>query len=98
MSFIADILEVIHFEEIREACGGSDGETRWFIFGSAARGVSAPNDVDLLLVSDSRTLIIEARRKIRHILKRNPVELIVMSSDEEQELSFVERVGALRIL
>lgn len=98
MSLIADILVAIHFEEIREACGNSDGETRWFIFGSAARGVPAPNDVDLLLVSDNGTVAIEARRKIRHILKRNPVELIVMSSDEERELSFVERVGALRIL
>jgi predicted nucleotidyltransferase len=93
-----ELLELIYFNEMHELCKDFEGSLQWYIFGSATRKDTCAKDVDLLLISDSQVVLREARSKMVHFLNRNPIDLTIMSEDEERELSFIKRVGAQRLL
>jgi predicted nucleotidyltransferase len=82
---------------VAEALGDVARGTRWYLFGSHVRGtVSGDSDVDLLVVYDSDS-VADAKRLITAIWDfpmPQPLDLIVLSRAEEQEMNFVAKEGA----
>ena len=68
-----------------------------YLFGSVLDGIKIPNDVDVLLIYSacSDTIIEEAKRILYYLecLIGIPVDLTVLSVEEEKETRFLNRIS-----
>lgn len=67
-----------------------------YLFGSALNSCNCQNDVDMLIIYDKYSREIEKTLKIiRNELEKSielPIDLTVLSSQEEQETEFLEKI------
>lgn len=89
-----EYLVAVQIDEMIEVSRAVDPECEWFLFGSLCRGQCAPSDVDLLILSDTIELCIEIRERLRYFLDANPVDLSIMTREEECELDFINNTKA----
>ena len=73
--------------------------TRWYVFGSASRGADRPADVDLLIVYDHGDveMALDLREALLQSFPPEPIDLVLLHSDEEAELRFIERGACIQI-
>lgn len=60
-----------------------------YLFGSAAKPTAAWSDVDNLLVCDSEKDGRAARRTLAGLCRDFPIDLTIMTADEESEFGFI---------
>lgn len=63
--------------------------TRWFMFGSAARGSRSPSDFDILVIYQVSSDITEIRKRIEDLELKRPIHLLFMTEAEEDETGFI---------
>ena len=63
--------------------------TRWYIFGSAVRGVRPPSDFDILVIyrDPAETVAIRARMADLELIR--PMHFLFMTEAEEKETRFI---------
>ena len=70
-----------------------------YVFGSVLESNSIPNDIDILLIYDEYTdAVKDSSNRLKNILETEfelPVDLTVLSDNEEKEVGFLDRVMAL---
>ena len=70
-----------------------------YVFGSVLESNSIPNDIDILLIYDEYTdAVKDSSNRLKNILETEfelPVDLTVLSDNEEKEVGFLDRVRAL---
>ena len=68
-----------------------------YLFGSVLNGLKIPNDVDVLLIYSAYSeLIIEEAKRIKYYFEYLigiPVDLTVLSVEEEKETQFLKRIS-----
>lgn len=92
-----EFLDIVGLEKLKSTCREANISCSWFLFGSLTRGKVCPNDIDILLVTENLDDAHRVRSLMMDTLSRNPIHLTVMTSKEEQELSFVKHVKARAI-
>ena len=69
------------------------------MFGSVLESNSIPNDIDILLIYDEYTdAVKDSSNRLKNILETEfelPVDLTMLSDNEEKEVGFLDRVMAL---
>lgn len=84
-------------KSLKEECESKEWEADWFLFGSFLDCNSSASDIDLLVVTtDSRCKEI-IRSALEETLLSFPVDLIIMSKTEEEELNFIAVTNARKI-
>lgn len=70
--------------------------TTWYVFGSLiCNNRRSPVDLDLLVIYHKGHDTASLREAIENLSIRLPIDLYMMTSEEEREFSFIERTGAL---
>lgn len=69
-----------------------------YVFGSVLKANNGIGDLDLLVIYDDRSDIMNAKRVIGEIGLKIPVDVIYMNQSEERELQFISRRGAKSIV
>jgi|SRR5690554_2060077 len=69
-----------------------------YVFGSVLKTNNGIGDLDLLVVYDDQSDLMKAKRVIREIGLKIPVDVIYMQQSEERELRFISRRGARSIV
>ncbi len=84
---------------IAESLHDVAASTRWYLFGSATRGVSIPGDVDLLVVYDHGDVdrALDLREALFRGFPPEAIDLVLLSPDEEAELGFIKRASCVQI-
>ena len=90
-------LDAVRILEMMEVSSRVDPASRWFVFGSIVAGDGVPSDIDFLLVSSGMELCQRMRNDLSSFLDANPVDLTIMTWEEEAELKFVDGVGAVAL-
>lgn len=70
---------------------------KWFIFGSYLTAPKTANDIDILIVYQSIESAVAVRKSLRAISLCIPLDLLLMTNDEENEFNFIESQGAMQI-
>lgn len=65
-------------------------DVRWYAFGSWARGESAYNDIDVLIVYGDGIESQALREELKKLSLSMPLDLYLFHEEEEQEFTFVE--------
>jgi predicted nucleotidyltransferase len=73
------------------------GNTRWCLFGSALRDPVRAADVDLLVVCQSHSDADVIRRNAGKIASCKPVDLSILTKEEEAETSFVVNQRCIQV-
>ncbi len=92
-----DYLNIVQVQDMIEISRSVDPNCSWFLFGSLARGHETPSDVDLLVIANEVESCIRIRSDLTDLLSLNPVDLTILTWNEEAELSFVKTVSALAL-
>lgn len=72
--------------------------TRWYLFGSAARGAAAPDDVDVLIVYSHDDL--ERAHELARFVEAHgpvPLDLVLLSAQEEDQSRFSTATSAVLV-
>ena len=69
----------------------------WYLFGSVARSWSAAKDIDLLVVCDSHNTANMIRETLRGPCLFIPLHILLLTSNEEIELGFVNSEDCVQI-
>jgi predicted nucleotidyltransferase len=73
------------------------GNTRWYLFGSAICDPVRAADVDLLVVCRDPSDADAIRRTAGELVFYKPVDLSILTEDEETEVSFVANQRCVRV-
>jgi len=65
-----------------------------YLFGSVLGDQEAISDIDILVVYDSEEGLVEVSSSLMTLALFAPLDIIIMSADEERFLNFVERQRA----
>ena len=86
-------------ESIRRNLDSLSAIKHLYVFGSVLESNSIPNDIDILLIYDEYTdAVKDSSNSLKNILETEfelPVDLTVLSDNEEKEVGFLDRVMAL---
>ena len=78
--------------ELAEAIG--HGRLTLYVFGSATRDDTDPEDIDVLAIYDDPDLMRRFRRESEQLDLTRPLHLIGMTSSEETHYRFLDRISA----
>ena len=84
-------------KSLKEECESKGWEADWFLFGSFLDCNSPSSDIDLLVVTTDFRCKEVIRAALEETLLSFPVDLIIMSKAEEEELNFIAVTNARRI-
>ncbi|MGO6926129.1 nucleotidyltransferase domain-containing protein [Rhizobium ruizarguesonis] len=84
------------FQMIRE-CRDIGLNAEWYIFGSACRGDTIPADIDILCLVDTYEVGREISEAVSSHLLRSPIDLRILSREDESRLDFKRRTGSVRL-
>ena len=78
-------------EEVAEAIRvfQTRGELQAYLFGSALRSGVAWSDIDILLVCEAEDDGVRARRALAELCMTYPIDLVIMTVEEESGFEFV---------
>lgn len=72
-----------------------------YVFGSVLDCNSIPNDIDILLIYDEYTDDVKhASKHIKNVLESEfdiPVDLVLLSTQEEKDVNFLSRIHWMRL-
>lgn len=68
-----------------------------YLFGSTLRAKAVWSDIDILVLYESEEDRITARDSMSHICMHYPIDLILMSFQEEEEFDFIRSEGCKEI-
>ena len=72
-----------------------------YVFGSVLDCNSIPNDIDILLIYDEYTDDVKhASKHIKNVLESEfdiPVDLVLLSTQEEKDVNFLSRIHLMRL-
>ena len=71
--------------------------TEWYIFGSALREPYSAADIDLLILCPAHNVADQIRQLIEGRCFARPVDLSLLTFEEETEVDFIRRQGCWRI-
>ena len=77
--------------------GREFGATKWYIFGSASRSRKYAADIDLLVICANDEVADHLRSIFSRYNFHRPMDLSILTEQEEEEISFVERQHCIRI-
>lgn len=63
--------------------------TRWYVFGSSLVDFQRARDIDVLVVYPDRLCVSSLRAALEEVCTTLPVELLLVSESEEEELSAI---------
>jgi hypothetical protein len=69
----------------------------WYLFGSMLHSPSVAKDIDVLIVYRHPEDVGPIRDQLETLCQLLPIDLMLASSEEERELSFVARAGCRQI-
>lgn len=92
---LPELLRIVGFSEMMSVSRATDEKCLWYAFGSATRGTKAPSDIDLLLVVRDHWRGQKIRSDLRGVLNFNPIDLTILTRDEEVHLRFIKSVNAV---
>ncbi len=75
-----------------------NGETTWYLFGSAVRSPDAASDVDLIVICEDDQTAIDVREKLSALVSTFPIHLFIATKEEEAELRFLAGQSAQPLL
>jgi predicted nucleotidyltransferase len=81
-SILAEIVDTIENLPMR-------GTLRAYLFGSASRAEAVWSDIDILLVCETEADGRLARTTMSDLCARYPIDLVIMTSEEEREFDFI---------
>ena len=84
-------------KSLKAECESKGWEADWFLFGSFLGSNLASSDIDLLVVTTDFRCKEVIRSALEETLLVFPVDLIIMSKSEEEELNFIAATNARRI-
>lgn len=73
-------------------------DAEWYIFGSASREDLIPADIDILCLVDTYEVGKEISKAVNSHLLRNPIDLRILSREDESRLDFKRRTGSVRLV
>jgi len=82
---------------LAEKADVSIGNMRWYLFGSALCDPARAADVDLLVVCQNHSDTDAIRRATDEFAFRKPIDLSILTEDEEAEASFVANQRCVRV-
>lgn len=71
--------------------------TRWYIFGSAARGNPSPSDFDLLVIYRDASDAVEIRARLADLGLMRPIHFLFMTELEEKETGFIKAQSCVEL-
>jgi predicted nucleotidyltransferase len=71
--------------------------SRWFLFGSITIPERIVSDLDLLVVCKTTADCIKIRGELASLSTQFPIHLLLMTTDEESEVGFIEGEKALEM-
>ena len=83
---IAAVVEAIANLEMRSA-------PKTYLFGSALSRTSVWSDIDILIVCELESDGQVIRSALKEIISHYPIDLIIMTHEEEREFKFIESEG-----
>ena len=89
------VLKVL--QSVKEDCETKGCEAEWFLFGSFLDCNSAPSDIDLLVIATGDECMDAIRVEVEDLVILFPVELLIMSRAEEEELNFITVTRAQKL-
>lgn len=72
-------------------------ETEWYLFGSALRSPDCAADIDLLILCGSDDVADRIRSTVDPHHLALPIDLTLLTFEEETELGFIQRQQAARV-
>lgn len=71
--------------------------SRWYFFGSFARGAQSIGDIDLLIICESSGELDQIRKSLEESCLQYPIHLMLMTHVEEAELNFIAGAGVVEL-
>ena len=88
-------------ESIRRNLDSLSAIKHLYVFGSVLESNSIPNDIDILLIYDEYTDDVKrASKHIKNVLEFEfdiPVDLVLLSTQEEKDVNFLNRIHWIRL-
>jgi predicted nucleotidyltransferase len=84
-------------KEKAEALASCVSGTQWYLFGSATRHAKLPADLDLLVVYQNDSDVLQLRKTLEAYSQSLPLHILFLRKDEEAELRFISEQRAMRI-
>ena len=72
--------------------------TRWFVFGSVLDGGTGASDIDLLVLYREECQAKKIRDAVSVLGRERPIDLLLVTYQEEEELGFRERQECVELL
>lgn len=69
--------------------------SRWYLFGSVLKEERPISDVDLLVICATSEDCSAVRFELSDACSQYPIHLLLMTSEEEREVSFISGTGAV---
>jgi predicted nucleotidyltransferase len=91
-----DVYFVGVFNMIRE-CQDNGLNADWYIFGSASREDTIPADIDILCLVETYETGREISKAVNGHLLRSPIDLRILSREDEGKLDFLRRTCCICI-
>lgn len=73
------------------------GTSKWYVFGSALSNPTRAADIDLMVVCSDVAIAAEVKRCLHDVTFERPLDLSILTAEEEAELHFVSNQGCKRI-
>lgn len=82
---------------LTQTTGTMEHSTRWYLFGSALIDPHRAADIDLLIICPDHLAAVKIRSVLRdaHLIK--PLDLSILTEEEETEIGFVVRQGCVQV-
>lgn len=93
----SDLLRAAGVHEMISACRECGVSADWYIFGSASRVGTLPNDIDILCVVQNSEETGRVWRTCESYLLRAPIHLRTLSTESEWRLDFIKRSAAVAL-
>jgi translation initiation factor IF-2 len=68
-----------------------------YLFGSILKDEKQCTDIDILVVSTSETVPRQLREEMEHLNELHPVDILIMTKNEEKQFMFIKEQGAVPV-